>query len=101
KARETSSKRADGAQCRNRRLALSRAKQPSFTAWPNLWRCGKGHVPAWHTSCSVGVRRHCGSAAGALTSTRGPRRGESMNGIIYLIGLIVVILAILSFVGLR
>jgi hypothetical protein len=28
-------------------------------------------------------------------------RGESMNGIIYLVGLVVVILAILSFLGLR
>jgi hypothetical protein len=28
-------------------------------------------------------------------------RGTSMNGIIYLVGLIVVVMAILSFVGLR
>ncbi|MGE0859456.1 MAG: hypothetical protein AB7I01_09385 [Gammaproteobacteria bacterium] len=30
-----------------------------------------------------------------------PRRRSSMNSIIYLVGLVVVILAILSFVGLR
>jgi hypothetical protein len=32
---------------------------------------------------------------------RQPRRAQNMNGIIYLVGLVVVILAILSFFGLR
>ena len=41
-------------------------------------------------SCSQGMRR-----------PRGAGRRKPMNGIIYLIGLIVVIMAILSFLGLR
>jgi hypothetical protein len=47
------------------------------------------------------IPRHPGSWGG---DPRSPERGakeQPMNGIIYLIGLIVVIMAILSFLGLR
>jgi hypothetical protein len=41
--------------------------------------------------------------AGVLLACEGPtgHGGEQMNGIIYLIGLVVVIMLILSFLGLR
>jgi hypothetical protein len=38
---------------------------------------------------------------GAVCTRRRDRREDNMNGLIYLIGLIVVIMAILSFLGLR
>ncbi|WP_424630701.1 hypothetical protein [Bradyrhizobium sp. SYSU BS000235] len=47
------------------------------------------------------VREHDNHPAINASSVQQNSGGSSMNGIIYLIGLIVVIMAILSFLGLR
>ena len=63
-------------------------------------------VPTPENPCLPHFQRRGGTipaCLGSLARSRALRAGveEHMNGIIYLVGLIVVILAILSFLGLR
>jgi hypothetical protein len=62
--------------------------------------------PASSCAACLGKRPSCarvaGTGAGRTRSSAGRERLEgSVNGIIYLVGLIVVIMAILSFVGIH
>ena len=60
--------------------------------------CRLGHPPIWAAGTFSPLRRF---GVGVTHGEDEPLRERHMNGLIYLIGLIVVILAILSFFGLR
>jgi hypothetical protein len=65
----------------------------------NSWRGIRFRTPDLHKNCapSATKMRH----RNFVTHRNGSRRYLKMNGIIYLVGLVVVVLAILSFFGLR
>lgn len=61
----------------------------------------RGAFKSVRTRNSTAYREHQSHPAINAPSLEQTSKGSSMNGIIYLIGLIVVIMAILSFLGLR
>jgi hypothetical protein len=81
--------------CRSRRCANT-DRRPSELTQADDFGAQRCNLPSFRTF-NAGGESSASSAVGRTITNLGP----IMNGLIYLIGLIVVILAILSFFGLR
>jgi hypothetical protein len=81
---------------------MSLRSAPCVIGIPKFWHLSGGNR---HQTVSVPAQRHNlaepNRSTGVQKTTRGPAGDLAMNQIIYLIGLVVVIMAILSFLGLR